>query len=90
MTLGKNDIQFGVILETVRTEKQRTTEKFLQCSSVYTAQKSLSEFVDMPTENDMLLKLCTKHTSGKQYSKIFADYIEINVLDHYKYNIRKF
>lgn len=65
MTIGKNDIEFGVILETVKTEKEKTNEKFNCCQEVYRAQRSFSEFVDMPTENDILLKLCSKHTSGK-------------------------
>lgn len=44
----------------------------------------------MPTENDTLLRVCAKHSSGKEYCRQLAQYLEDNVLDKLESGIRQF
>jgi len=48
---------------------------------LYSAEKNFSDFADFSTENDVLLKVCAKHSSGKNFCSKFADFILIKVLD---------
>ena len=39
------------------------------------AEKSFSIFRDFNTDNDFVLKACSKHSSGKEYCKKLANFI---------------
>jgi hypothetical protein len=65
----------------VQTERRRVIERLNVYQELFKSQKYFYDFVDLSTENDVLLKICAKHTSGKNFCGLLADFIEVRVFD---------
>lgn len=48
---------------------------------LFRAEKMFSEFRDFETDNDIVLKICAKQSSSKEYCRRFSDYLELSIIE---------
>ena len=64
----------------------KTQKRYEDLESLFSVQKKFSLFSDFETDNDILLKLCAKHSSMKDFCRKFANSLEISILEKLKFN----